>query len=366
MKLEEAGMGRQFSRRSLLRDIAIGGLAIGTMELGGLRAARAEDKFIVASTGGSWGEGIRASFITAPKLEERFKIPIQQAEQIESVAVSKILAQPNNPPFSVSQHGDPEAILLADSGCLQGYDPSLVTHFKDLYPSATQPTRDGMEAWFGSLVLTFWGLTYNTKYVTSTPSSFDEMWNPKYKGRVGVPAFGWYGMLFLHEINRLHGGKEDDASKGIAAIAELVRNNQAVILANADQTVQAFQREEVVIAPFFNGRTFGLQESGVPVNIAYVPCSTLLNAGYVIMKATEQHELANAFVDATFTPEFQLLMTKRFRYPPSNRKAVLPPEMQHYAVREQDLANAIALDWVAMNKTRASNLDRWNKEVLGS
>jgi spermidine/putrescine-binding protein len=48
----------------------------------------------------------------------------------------------------------------------------------------------------------------------------------------------------------------------------------------------AFQREEVVIAPFFNGRTLLLQEKGVPVDIVYPPCSTTLGAGFVILKAT--------------------------------------------------------------------------------
>lgn len=359
-------MAWQLSRRQLLQSVAAGAAAIGAAELGGLGSARAEDRFIVASTGGSWGDGIRASFITAPKLADKFKAPIEQATQIESVAVSKILAQPTNPPFSVSQHGDPEAILLADSGCVQAYDPTLVPNFKDLYPIATQEPRDGMQEWFGSLVLTVWALTYNTKYVTNEPTSFEEMWNPKYKGRVGIPAFGWYGMLWLHEVNRVLGGTEKDASKGLAAIADLVRKNRAVILENADQTVQAFQREEVVIAPFFNGRTSALQEAGVPVKIAYVPGTVLLNAGYVIMKATRYRELANAFVNATFTPEYQLIMTKRFRYPPSNRKAVLPPSMARYRVREQDLAHAIKLDWVEINKTRAVNLDHWNKQVLGS
>jgi hypothetical protein len=48
----------------------------------------------------------------------------------------------------------------------------------------------------------------------------------------------------------------------------------------------AFQREEVVIAPFFNGRTLLLQEKGVLVDIVYPPCSTTLGAGFVILKAT--------------------------------------------------------------------------------
>ncbi|MFI4987086.1 MAG: extracellular solute-binding protein [Alphaproteobacteria bacterium] len=358
-------MNRDFSRRKLMKGAAAGAAAIALAELGGLGRAYAEDKFTVASAGGSWQEGIRDSFVVAPKLEEKFKLPVAYSGQLESVATSKMLTQPDNPPFSVTTHGDPEAILLADSGCIQAYDLSLVPHYQDLFPSARLPPRDGMEAWYGSLVLLIWGLTYNTKYAAE-PKSFEEMWSEKYRGRVGIPAYGWYGMMWLHEVNRMLGGKEDDASRGMAAIADLVKKNNAVILENADHAMKAFQREEVVIAPFFNGRTFALQESGVPVKVAYVPASTTLGTGFVIAKATRFREMANAFVDATFTPEYQLIMTKRFRYPPASRKAVLPPEMQHYLVTDKELENTIKLDWAEMNKGRAANLERWNKEVLGS
>jgi putative spermidine/putrescine transport system substrate-binding protein len=354
------------SRRDLMKGIAAGTAAITLAEFGGIRPAYAEDKFTIASAGGSWQEGIRDSFVLAPKLEEKFKTPIAYSGQLESVAASKMLTQPDNPPFSVTTHGDPEAILLADAGCVQAYDLSLVPNYQDLFPSATLAPRGGMDAWYGSLVLLIWSLTYNTKFVSTAPTSFQELWSDKYRGRIGIPAYGWYGMMFLHEINRMLGGKEDDASRGLAAMADLVQKNKAVILNNADDAMKAFQREEVVMAPFFNGRTFALQESGVPVKFAYVPCSTTLGTGFVIAKATRFREMANGFINATFSPEYQLIMTERFRYPPANRKAVLPPKSQGYVATEKDLENTIKLDWAEMNKGRAANLDRWNKEVLGS
>lgn len=353
------------SRRDLLRSAGALTAAVSAVELGGLRTARAEDQFTIASTGGSWQEGLRAAFVEAPQLEARFKQPIAFSGQIESVAVSKILAQPGNPPYSVSSHGDPEAILLADKNCLQSFDASVLPNYNNLFTAARLPPRAGLQAWYGSIVMLVWGLTYNTKYAAK-PTSFQDMWNPKYRGRVGLPAYGWYGMMFLHEINRMLGGTESDTSKGMAAIADLVKKNDAVILENADQTVTAFQREDIVIGPFFNGRTLGLQEKGVPVDIAYVPYSTTLGAGFVILKATKFPDMANALVNATFTPEYQLIMSKRLRYPPANAKAVLPPDMAAMAISEKELENTIRLDWVTVNQTRGDNLERWNKQVLGS
>jgi putative spermidine/putrescine transport system substrate-binding protein len=162
------------------------------------------------------------------------------------------------------------------------------------------------------------------------------------------------------------GGTEADVSKGLAAMADLVKKNEAVILENADQTMTAFQREEVVIAPFFNGRTLLLQEKGVPVDIVYPPCSTTLGAGFVILKATKFPDMANALVNASFTPEYQLIMSKKLRYPPANNTAVLPSDMASLAISEKQLENTVRLDWVTINQTRGENLDRWNKQVLGS
>jgi len=354
------------SRRELIRTAGALATTVSTIELGSTVTARAEDAFTIASTGGSWQEGVRNAFVEAPHLEKRFKKPIVFSGQLESVAVSKILAQPDNPPYSVSTHGDPEAILLADKGCLQSFDASVLPNYNNLFSAAKLPPRAGLQAWYGSSVMLVWGLTYNTRHVASKPTSFQEMWNPKYRGRVGVPAYGWYGMMFLHEINRMLGGTETDASKGMTAIADLVKKNDAVILENADQTVTAFQREEVVIGPFFNGRTLLLQQKGVPVDIAYVPCSTTLGTGFVILKATKFPDMANALVNATFTPEYQLILSKRMGYPPANKTAVLPPDMANLAISETQLENTIKLDWVAINKTRGDNLDKWNKQVLGS
>jgi putative spermidine/putrescine transport system substrate-binding protein len=348
------------SRRLMLRTAS----AIAAVELGGLRAARAEEKFTIASTGGSWQEGVKQAFVDAPGLEAKFKLPIAMSGQIESVAVAKILAQPDNPPYSVSSHGDPEAILLADKGLLMSYDDSVLANYKNIYPAATQPPRDGLGAWYGSVLMLVWGLAYNTKEAAK-PATWQDMWNPKYKGRVGLPAYGWYGMMFLHQINRMLGGTEADTSKGMAAIADLVKKNDAVLLENIDQTITAFQREEIVIGPFFNGRTLTLQNKGVPLDIVYPPQSVSLGAGFVILKTTKFPELSQAFVNASFDPGYQLIMAKKIGYPPANKTAPLPPELAPAAVTEKQLENCAKLDWVTINQYRGDNLDRWNKQVLG-
>jgi|RhiMethySRZTD1v2_1073278.scaffolds.fasta_scaffold01483_7 putative spermidine/putrescine transport system substrate-binding protein len=349
-----------FSRRRFLSMTAT---SIALIESGRLTPAWAEEKFTIASTGGSWGEGVRESFVVGPKFVETSSTPVEYSHQLESVAAAKIIAQRGNPPYTVSGHGEAEAILMADAGAIDPYDLNIVTNYKDIYDTAKLPPRAGMNAWWASFQMLIWGLAYNTKEA-SKPASFQDLFNDKYKNKIGIPAYSWYGMYWLHAFNKTLGGNEDNISPGMEAIARLVKKNGALIVENVDQGMKAFTREEIVMAPFWNGRTFALQENGVPLEMAYPPGTIQVGNGALILKGTRFQELAHRYVNNTLNGEFQLGMTSRFKYPPTNKTTKLPPKFAGYAVPEASLANMVALDWTKINQHRDKYLDRWNKEVL--
>ena len=60
------------NRRQFQAALGWGAAAIALAEVGLSRTARAEESFTVSSTGASWGEGLRASFVDAPKFEEKY------------------------------------------------------------------------------------------------------------------------------------------------------------------------------------------------------------------------------------------------------------------------------------------------------
>ncbi len=354
----------QFTRRDFLylAGMAAGPLAL--LESGRLTPAWAEDKFTIASTGGSWGEGVKKNFVIAPKFEETYKVSVDYAQQIESVATSKIMAQCGNPPFTVSGHGEAEAILMTDGGCVDDYDLDIITNYKDIYDTAKLPPRHGLKAYWASFMMLAFALTYNTKEA-SKPASFKDLFADKYKNKIAIPAYGWYGMYWLHAFNKSLGGNEDNISPGMAAAAELVKQHGAVIMENVDHGMKLFTRGEIVMAPFWNGRTFALQENGIAADIVYPPGSIQIGSGCLILKGTHFRELANRYVNITLDGKYQLGMTALFKYPPSNKTTKLPPEFAHYAIPEASFANMTPLDWTKINQNREKYLDRWNKEVLG-
>jgi putative spermidine/putrescine transport system substrate-binding protein len=348
------------SRRQLMRYSAA---TLAACELTGIPSVHAETVFTLGTTGGTWGDGIKKSFIDIPGLDKKLDIRPSYLNSPTSVLVSRLLAQPGNPPFTVADLLDVEHFMAADAGAVQDYDLGIVTNYADIHASARQPARAGLTNWAASMTLPLISITYNTKRAEK-PAAWQDLWSAKLKGKVGVPDFGWYGQTWLHAINKQLGGTEGDISKGVAAIADLVKKNGAVVIKNQEQAIKAFSDEEILAMPYWNGRTFALQASGVPVDMVYVPGTIQLHNGIVIAKATPFKEAANQFVNNTLDPQLQLEMSRLFLYPPANSKAKLPPALAHYAPPPAALEQVVSLDWAKINAGRVDALERWNREVL--
>ena len=358
-------MTTEISRRRFNAALGWGAGTIALAELGLCGPARAEETFTVASTGASWGEGLKAAFIDGPGFEKKHNVKVQQEFAIDSVFTAKAMATCGNPPFATLAVLQAEANFLALGGCLEGYNLDIVTNYKNVIDGAKEPARGPLKDWFAPFVLIVMGLVYNTKEAAK-PASYQDLLNPKYKGRVGIPAYGWVGNSWLQVLNKTLGGNEDNVDAGIAFLAKLVKDNQAVVLENTDAAMKAFTREEIVIMPFWNGRTFVLQSQGVPVDIEYIPGTMLVGNGFPILRGASSTELTNQWVNNTFDGEYQMQMTKRFFYPPSNRNAKLPPELAKYAFAADKEKNVVPIDYEKMNAHKSQYLDRWNKEVLGA
>ena len=358
MHLEVA---RSLSRRSAFR-LAAATLAV--CEFSGLPAAQAESNFTVGSSGGTWGDGIKQAFIGNPGFADKFSVRPSSLDGAVGVLIARLLAQPGNPPFTVADLLDTEHFLAADSGAIQDYDLDLVTNYQDIYPSARHPARAGLSHWCASMTLPLISITYNTKHATA-PTSWKDLWLDKYVGKVAVPDMSWFGLTWLHAINKEFGGDESNVSPGIAAAGELMRKNKALLIKTQEAAIKAYTDEDVVIMPYWNGRTFSLQESGVPVAMAYVPGTIQLHNGFVIAKNTRYKDLANQFVNNTLDGSLQLQMSRLFKYPPASRTVKLPPDIEHYAPPPQALEKIVVLDWAKINAGRAATIERWNREVLG-
>ncbi len=349
----------KISRRAMLGHFGKMAGLVALAEAGLLNQAFAAQRLNWASTGGTWGETIKKAFIDTPGWPAKANVDPVHTAQLETVSISKIIASKNNPPYDVTNNGPAEAVQLRDAGVALDYDLALIPNWKDIPPQAK------VGSYFGSFTIMSMGLAWNTKEAKK-PKSFRDLWDKKYKGRIGVPAYGWYGQYWLHALNKTLGGTEDNISPAMRAVADLVKQNDPIMIENAGHGMNLLEKGEIIMAPYFSGRVVALQEKGVPVAFEYVNGTLAVGQGFVIVKGTQLAKEAAMLVNNTLDPELQLIFARFSKYPPSNRKAKLPDELKNVAIPPGALDRAATLDYSKVAKHQAAYLERWNKEVLAT
>lgn len=351
------------SRRDFLSAASTVAASIAFYEAGGLNPVYAQETFTASIVGGNFGKAQIREFITKPEFEKKNNVSISYDFAQDNIRAAKAIASCGNPVFTTVDAQGLQAVMLAEAGCLDDYDLSIVTNYPDIVDVAKEPPRKGLKNFFALYALMAYGLTYNTKEIAE-PKSFEDLLSPKLKGRIAIPSFDWMGPQLLYAINAALGGNDGDLSRGFQFMSDLVKKNGAIVLNNSDSAQQGFTRGEIVAMPFWNGRTHLMIKNKVPVKMVYPKGWVATGNGYLITKGNKFTKQANLLVNNTLDPEFQLGVGAEFGYPPSNRKAKLPPDLEDIRVPESVLDSAARLDYGAITNNMAANLARWNKDVL--
>src|SRR5919204_5985167 len=197
-------------RRSLL----IGTAALGATSL--LPApARAQAKTLVAATfPGTWNEAHRA--ILAPAFRKATGASVTQSIILGTDQVARLVAaKGSRPPFDVAIFDSPQVIDAARDGLIVEYPADKSANYKDLLPAF-------QDKWGPKITMQVVGIGYNPKKIATPPKSWDELWDPKYKGRVGLTALNsQLGIAFFAELNRIKGGTNTDFEPAFKALQSL-------------------------------------------------------------------------------------------------------------------------------------------------
>lgn len=344
-------------RRRLLKAVLFANLGVVAGTLGKSPVHAASRRFVLGTTGGKYHEGTKKIFVEDTGFRARRDLEMVYDIQTDSGLNTKTLASCGKPIYDLVQSVESNAAKAYVSGCLMDYDPAKVPNLADI------PRAYTLGRYYASAVSLLNGLVYNTKHV-SRPTSWQDLMDPRYKGKVGVPAFGWIGQHFLHALNKALGGTEDNIGPGIRAAAEIVRKNEAVIIQGSNPGDTAFQREEIWIMPFWHGRMLNLRKNGVPVDISYQQFFLHVGTGYLVPKGVADPALSYELVNLTLDPQVQVELVRFFGYAPTNRKVKLPPDLAEVALPAYATDRAAEIDWVKVMSHADRDLERWNKEVL--
>lgn len=343
---------RLADRRAFLRGALA--LAAGVALPG---PAHAKDHLVVATFPGTWNEVHRD--ILGPWFRKKTGADLTQTIMLATDQVAKLSASRGQPPFDVSILDEGPALDAARHGLLEKYPVAKSRNFADLLP----PFRG---EWGPSISMQAIGIAYNPKKVKTVPRSWDDLWNPAYKGRVGITALNSsLGMAFMVELARLKGGSESNLEPAFKALATLLPNVGAVS-ANLGAHAALIQQEQVDLAVHNFNFIQTLRGKGVEVD--WVKPDTGAPAWRTtmhIVKGAQRPELALAYIEGHITPEVQAAMSKAPHFViPTNRKVPLAGAIvEKLAKTPEDLTRLVFHDWAKINEVRSAAIERFNREI---
>lgn len=352
------------TRRDILKAGAAAGLVAPLAASFPKPAIAAAKELRIMMAGGSWKDFVSKTFAEpfakANNVELVWKLGLSQ----EPV----VMAQQRRPQWDCNHSNQVRAGQLGAMTLYRPWTQERMPNIAKIHPAFRYEFLVGK-------VHTPYGLCVNTKRIKKPITSWLDLWDPEFKGKVAFPAWNWVGDEVFHAINQILGGTTEDIEPGIAKFKELFTVNQAKIINNVEHTRPLLISEDVWICPHFGARTEQAAAAGAPVEVVMPKegaLSWIWNTAVIANRPGDSIELTERYVNSCLDAERQIEFSRLTGYPPTNIEAMknLPPDLKKLEISDKDAESMGALqrkaDFMALFAFRDQHAERWNKEVLAA
>lgn len=347
----------KMGRRQALKTAAIGSAGLLAMRGRSFQTSARQDlsgELVFRTWGGAMTDVLQTAWVDP--FQEKFGVSvIMDTGELPEVLLQQ---QKGNPQFDVVALNRNQVHEIKDADVLQEVDDSVIPNLAETYPQLASKYGISAPAYYGEL-----GLVYNTNQVTTTPTSWEELWNPEYAGHV-VTGTGADGAdLLIPPLAKLVGTTWDGDLTPLWAKLEDLVPNVLTQYSSAGQMSNLLETEDAWIGPWYNGRAWTAIDQGLP--LGYVTPSegaTIVLIDMVIPKGAPNLEAAYAFVNFALEAEQQKAFAEGFSYAPARMNVELPEEVQQRMPDGADgIANLIIPDFDDFAAVRPQWAEEWNK-----
>ncbi|HWL82128.1 MAG TPA: polyamine ABC transporter substrate-binding protein [Roseomonas sp.] len=332
-----------------------GAAALSALTAGLPGIARAADGRVVVGTwGGDYGNLLRSN-IDEPLMQPK-GIEVLQDVANADPRKTKLLAerQTRRGTFDVACLSDTDMYLIQQQNALQPLEMGKLSRAEQIIPALRKPYA--IPHIYSALVL-----VYNPDKVTTAPTSFADMWDPKYKGRVGFSDI-------LYNTNTLAaalagGGSVHDYKPAEKMLMDL-RKLDAKVYPSNEALAAALKSEEVWLTPMWLARGFMWKQAGIPVKHV-VPKEGAYSIVFeaAIPKNARNADNAYTYLDAMLDAKAQTGFARQMGYLPTVRDAKLDADLaQEISLSEAEESRLVTPDYEYLQKNLNGILDFWNKQ----
>jgi len=214
------------------------------------------------------------------------------------------------------------------------------------------------------------GLAYNTEVFAKNgwapPTSWNDLYDPKYKQKVAIPPItNGYGLFALLMMSKLHGGSETAMEPGFDVMIDKVGPNVLAWEPSPGKMAQMLQTGEAALVVWGNTRVQPIVDQGAPVAFVYPKegAVNLMSAGCVV-EGSPSPVLGAQFMAHVLSAEMQAAAAQALGSGPVNRKVDLAPEVAAKVVYGPDKVDALVpVNYSIVNARRAEWTQQWNRRV---
>lgn len=356
-KIESAPIGRRGFLAGALGAAAAAGFPDGPS------AAEAKELNILFP-GGTWKDWFEQAMVKPYADKAGVKVVWKTGLGFEPL----VIAQRRRPQWDLVHENQNTSSQLGAMNAVVEWTEDKIPNIKKIHPSFRYPYLVGK-------VHTPYGIAVNTKRIKKPITSWMDLWDPEFNGKVAWPDWVWVGEEVFHAVNIVAGGDAENVDPGIAKLKELFKTHKAQIINNVEHTKQLLVAEEVWICPHFGARTVQAREAGAPVEFVLPKeggLSWIWNTSIIAGRPKESIATAQEFVNTTLDAEKQVAFCRLNGYPPTNMEVMknLPPDLKKLELSDEELEGfgklARRFDYMAQFAYRDRNRERYNKEVLGN
>jgi putative spermidine/putrescine transport system substrate-binding protein len=344
------------SRRSILK---IGSSALAAGAVGFPQLSHAAGSIVATTYPGSFDEAFRA--VVGPALSKASGTDVTFTPLLGVDQIGKIQASPNAPPFDVVLFDEGPLIPAISTGVLEKFPSEKSKTFADIPDAFRHPG-----GYAPVVTVQLIGIAYNPKKIKTPPTSWEDMWKPEYKGRVGITGLASsLGTAFMVEIAKLHGGSETNIEPAFDAVKKLLPNVGA-IAASPGALAALFQQGEIDIAFNYWNNVALLAAKGVDIAFAKPKSgAVVVRSSAQIVKNNQNPQAVLDYLDTIMAADVQKgLEASPWVMMPTNKRVPLTGANLTVASSVDDLvANNVILDWTKFQSLRGEWITRFSKEV---
>jgi putative spermidine/putrescine transport system substrate-binding protein len=316
---------------------------------------------VINSFGGAYEQTHRKAVIEP--FEKLHNVKVNVVTVYSADALAQLRAQRAAPQFDVLHFSGGQEAVAAREGLLEKATlADLPTSGAHLYPFATA----GLERGEGPVMhVAAMGLIYHADKVKPAPTSWKDLLDPKFKGRVVLTDFSnTYGLLSALMLNQALGGSIDNVEPGFNALQSLVKDS--TVIARSPDIQLNFVQNDAWLAPYAQDYAFALRKAGVPARFALPQegvAGSLITSNAVAGRPNR--DLAMKFIDFSLRAEAQEMWARDLRYSPVRRDVTLDPETAADVVYgEEAVRKLVVFDPIKVGEKRQAWVDQWNR-MLG-